>query len=142
MKNLNKHSLILKEVDQEEVQKLLLKNRYKKNQGTYSDEPICQVLLWRVKQSKIRTNTLSRWLSDKKKEVRCTLLLSVQGVNRSFLMTLCVIFPIHMNFPITPRCVLKATIHRKKVNCFTLLEKAFFSSKKRFYGIIHHVVFD
>ena len=45
MKNLNKHSLILKEVDQEEVQKLLLKNRYKKNQGTYSDEPICQVLL-------------------------------------------------------------------------------------------------
>ena len=47
----------------------------------------------------------------------------------SYLMTLCVIFPIHVNFPITSRRVLKATIHRKKVNCFTLLEKAFFFKK-------------
>ena len=62
---------------------------------------------------------------------------------RSYLMTLCVIFPIHVNFPIPSSCVLKATIHRKKVNCFTLLEKASFSfPKRRFYDIIHHVVFD
>ena len=59
---------------------------------------------------------------------------------RSYLMTLCFIFPIHVNFPITSSCVLKATIHKKKVNCVTLLVKAFFFS--RFHGIIHHVVFD
>ena len=43
-------------------------------------------------------------------------------------MALYIIFPIHVNFPIMPRCVLKATIYRKKtVNCFTLLEKVFIS---------------
>ena len=51
---------------------------------------------------------------------------------RSYLMMLCVIFPIHVNFPIPSSCVLKATIHRKKVNCFTLLEKAFFFQKDAF----------
>ena len=57
---------------------------------------------------------------------------------RPYLMTLYVIFPIHMNFPITFRCVLKATIHRKKtVNCFTLLKKVFFFSKRRFHNIAH-----
>ena len=29
-------------------------------------------------------------------------------------MILCIIFPIHVNFPIRSRCVLKAIIHRKK----------------------------
>ena len=36
---------------------------------------------------------------------------------RPYLMTLCFIFPIHVNFPIRPRGVLKTTIHRKKLDC-------------------------
>ena len=53
-------------------------------------------------------------------------------------MTLYVIFPIHVNFSITSRCVLKATVHRKKtVNCFMLLEKDYVFSKECFYSIVH-----
>ena len=42
-----------------------------------------------------------------------------------YLMTLCVIFPIHLNFPITPRCFLKATIHRKNQWIACYLRKFF-----------------
>ena len=37
---------------------------------------------------------------------------------RPYLMTLCFIFPIHVNFPIRPRGVLKTTIHRKKTGLY------------------------
>ena len=47
----------------------------------------------------------------------------------SYLMTLCVIFPIHVNFPITSRRVLKATIHRKKWIVLPYLRKLFFFKK-------------
>ena len=60
----------------------------------------------------------------------------------SYLMTLCVIFPIHVNFPITSRRVLKATIHRKKVNCFTSLEKAaFFFFKKTLLMLLYIMLY-
>ena len=37
---------------------------------------------------------------------------------RPYLMTVKVIFPINMNFPIRSRCVLKAIIHRKNSGSF------------------------
>ena len=50
---------------------------------------------------------------------------------RPYLMTLYVIFPIHLNFPIMCRCVLKAIIHRKKQwIVLQLLEKATSFSKR------------
>ena len=63
---------------------------------------------------------------------------------RSYLMTLYVVFPIHVNFPIRSRCVLKAIVHIKKtVDCFTLLEKVFVFFKKTLVMILYrHVVFD
>ena len=57
----------------------------------------------------------------------CTIWKVSRVLGRSYLMTLHVIFPIHVNFPITSRCIFKVTIHRRKtVNCFTLLEEVFF----------------
>ena len=45
----------------------------------------------------------------------------IRVLARPYLMTLYVIFPIHLNFPVMPRCVLKVIIHRKKtMNCFTV----------------------
>ena len=79
--------------------------------------------------------------SQNSQENTCIRVTFYRVLARSYLMTLCVILSIHVNFPITSRCVLKAPIQRKKVNCVTLLEKAFFVSKRRFYGIVHHVVF-
>ena len=63
---------------------------------------------------------------------------------RSYLMTLYVVFPIHANFLIRSRCVLKAIVHIKKtVDCFTLLEKVFVFFKKTLVMILYrHVVFD
>ena len=80
--------------------------------------------------------------SQHSQECACIRVTFYRVLARPYLMTLCVILSIHVNFPITSRCVLKAPIQRKKVNCFTLLEKAFFVSKRRFCGIVHHVVFD
>ena len=80
--------------------------------------------------------------SQHSQECACIRVTFYRVLARPYLMTLCVILSIHVNFPITSRCVLKAPIQRKKVNCVTLLEKAFFVSKRRFYGIVHHVVFD
>ena len=65
-----------------------------------------------VKQTKITEENLSQ-------------LNLVKVLARPYLMTLFVIFSIHVNFPITSWCVLKA-IHKKTVNCFTLLEKVFY----------------
>ena len=39
----------------------------------------------------------------------------IRVLARPYLMTLYVIFPIHLNFPIRSRCVYKAIIHRKKL---------------------------
>ena len=64
--------------------------------------------------------------SQNSQENTCIRVTFDRVLARSYLMTLCFIFPILVNFPITSSCVLKAPIHRKKVNCVTLLEKAFF----------------
>ena len=64
-----------------------------------------------------------------------------------YLMTLYFIFTIHVNFPITSRFLLKATIKKKKKkkkkmeNHFTLLGKVFFQ-KDVFMILYMHVVFD
>ena len=50
-------------------------------------------------------------------------------------MTLYVIFPIHVNFPITSRFVLKATIKKKNSQLFCYLGNFF--SKRPFYDIVH-----
>ena len=58
----------------------------------------------------------------------------VRVLARPYLMTLCVIFPIHVNFAITSRCVLKAPTHKKtELFCVT---RGFFS-KRRFYDIVY-----
>ena len=66
-----------------------------------------------------------------------------QVLARSYLM-LYVIFPIYMNFPITSRWVLKATIHRKKNSELfyltwesLLLEKVLHYLRRCFYDIVH-----
>ena len=59
----------------------------------------------------------------------------------AYLMMLYVIFPIHLNFPITFRCVLKDAIHRKKNSelFYVIWDNLFFFlSKRRFcYNIVH-----
>ena len=42
-----------------------------------------------------------------------------QGVSQLLFDDFYVIFPIHLNFPIMPKCVFKAVIHIKKLDCFT-----------------------
>ena len=43
----------------------------------------------------------------------------LQGVNQAFLITFSyIIFPIHLNFPITSRCFLKTSFIEKTVDCF------------------------
>ena len=58
-------------------------------------------------------------------------------LSRSYLMTLCIIFPIQVNFPVTSRCVLKATVHRKKQGIVLCYLK-----KDAFMILYMHVVFD
>ena len=43
-----------------------------------------------------------------------------QGVSQLLFDDFYVIFPIHLNFPIMPKCVFKAVIHIKKLDCFTV----------------------
>ena len=63
---------------------------------------------------------------------------NIRVLARSYLMTLYVIFPIHVNFPITSLCVLKATIHRKKTDLFYVTWGSFFFfSKICFYDIVY-----
>ena len=56
---------------------------------------------------------------------------------RPHLMALFVIFPIHVNFPIRSRCVLKAIIHRKKQWIVLLLLKRFFFFKTTLFYIVY-----
>ena len=56
---------------------------------------------------------------------------------RPYLIILYIIFPIHVNFPITSRCVLKATIHRKKLWIKLCYLRKFFFSKRCFCDIEH-----
>ena len=56
-----------------------------------------------------------------------------------YLMTLYIIFSIHLNFPICSRCSLKAIVHRKKQwIVLPLLEKVFSFLKKMLFLIIVH----
>ena len=55
-----------------------------------------------------------------------------------YLMTLYIIFSIHLNFPICSRCSLKAIVHRKKQwIVLPLLEKVSFLKKMLFLIIVH-----
>ena len=57
---------------------------------------------------------------------------------RPYFMTLYVIFPIHLNFPVRSRCVLKAIIHRRKQwIVLLLLEKVLLFQKDAFYSNAH-----
>ena len=58
-----------------------------------------------------------------------------QGANQALFDDVYVIFPIHVNFPITSMCVLKA-IHKKNGELFYVTWESFFS-KRRFYDIEH-----
>ena len=60
---------------------------------------------------------------------------------RPYLIILYIIFPIHANFPITSRCVLKATIHRKKLWIKLCYLRKFFFQKDAFVILNIHVVF-
>ena len=52
-------------------------------------------------------------------------------------MTLCTIFPIHLNFPISSRCFFKAIIHRKKNSgLFYGYLRMFFFFKKTLFMIL------
>ena len=55
------------------------------------------------------------------------------SVSKTLFDDVYVIFPIHLSFPVRSRCVLKATIHRKKQWIVSrLLEKAFSFPKRSF----------
>ena len=56
---------------------------------------------------------------------------------RPYLMTLHVIFLIHVNFPITSRSILKTTVHENRNSEFFYVTWENFFSKRRFYGIVH-----
>ena len=62
----------------------------------------------------------------------------------SYLMILYVFFPIHLNFPITSRCVLKAFIHIKNSGLYyAYLRKFFLFQKDAIFVLLYmHVVFD
>ena len=63
---------------------------------------------------------------------------SLQGVSQALFDDVYVIFPIHVNFSITSRCVLKATVHRKK-QWIVLRYLRKFSSKRCFYDMILYI---
>ena len=57
---------------------------------------------------------------------------------RPYLITLYIIFPTHLKFPIRSRCVLKAIIHKKNNGLFYgYLIKFFLFQKDTFYDIVH-----
>ena len=65
-----------------------------------------------------------------------SLLLTFRVLARPCLMTLYIIFPTHVNSPITSRRVSKANIHRKKQLIVSHYRRKFFS-KRGFYDITH-----
>ena len=65
-----------------------------------------------------------------------SLLLTFRVLARPYLMTLYIIFPTHVNSPITSRHVSKANIHRKKQLIVSHYRRKFFS-KRGFYDITH-----
>ena len=63
---------------------------------------------------------------------------SKRSWRRPYLMMLYVIFPIHVNFPISSKCVLKATVHRKKNSqLFYITWEVFLFIKRCFYDTVH-----
>ena len=56
---------------------------------------------------------------------------------RLYLMTLYVIFRIHLDLPIRSSCALKASIHRKKQWIVLQLRKFFLFQKDSFYEVVH-----
>ena len=54
---------------------------------------------------------------------------------RPCLMTLCIMFPIHVNFPIRSRCVLKAIFKKKNSGLFYMALEVGFFSKDAFYVV-------
>ena len=63
-----------------------------------------------------------------------------QGVNQVLFDDVYVIFPVHVNFPVTSRCVLKA-IHKKKRGIVLRSWRIFFQ-KDAFMTLYMHVAFD
>ena len=74
----------------------------------------------------------------KKKLIICRNFIASQGVSQALFDDVYVIFPIHVNFSITSRCVLKATVHRKK-QWIVLRYLRKFSSKRCFYDMILYI---
>ena len=60
-----------------------------------------------------------------------------QGVTQALFDDIYVIFPMHVNFPITSRFVLKATIHENKSSKLFYVTCESLFSKRRFYDIVH-----
>ena len=59
---------------------------------------------------------------------------------RLYLRTLYVILPIHLNFPIRSRCVLKTVIEQTQCFVSRLLEKVFFFFSKRLFILYMHLI--
>ena len=59
----------------------------------------------------------------------------IRVLARPYLMTLYIIFSIHVNFPVTSRCVLKATVHRKKL----LIEKITMSRNAKYFKSLKRI---
>ena len=108
-----------------------------------SRRPVCQTLSkaldikWYSSGSPRLVNSPSNSIRYNCKKIYCwsRRTKTIRVLARPYLMTLQVIFPIHVNLPITSRFVLRATIHRKNsVKNFRLLGKVF--SKRCFYDIV------
>ena len=63
--------------------------------------------------------------------------LKVRVLARPYMMMLYVIFPIHLNFPIRSRCVLKAILYWKNSGLFYGYLRKFFFFKKTLFMILH-----
>ena len=79
--------------------------------------------------------------SQNSQENTCIRVTFYRVLARSYLMTLCVIFPIHVNFPIPSSCVLKATIHRKKGIVLPYLRKLLFLFQKDAFMILYIMLY-
>ena len=56
---------------------------------------------------------------------------------RPYLIMLFIIFPIHVNFPVLSRCVIKATIHKKTKLFYITWEIFFFKKNDKVYDIVN-----
>ena len=81
------------------------------------------------------------YISDLPDDVICNIATYADDTTvlaKPYLMMLYVIFPIHLNFPVRSRCVLKGIIHRKKQwIVLWLLEKVFFFFKSTLFMILY-----